>query len=251
MLAPVRASRRVVSRPVSGPRIVKMRLRASAKPSGVRKRPFSTRSFKRGSIVRVHVRCSPQGRRQDEIRKGSQGGAEIQEKTKPASLIYAENERSNPNRKSNATKRQRSHAIPESDVTRAPALASWPTLKAHHRLCQRHRERREPPGQNKCLVGTFGTVVDRRNDNDSLAAAALGPRRHAGAGHDVHAGLGVACGRAAHALLDLARHRQEGLLDVARVLGRGLEEGDAQAVGEFLASGLARLSLYRLGPKRR
>lgn len=39
---------------------------------------------------------------------------------------------------------------------------------------------------------------------------------------------------AAHALLDLAGHRQEGLLDVASVLGRCLEEGDAEAVGEFL-----------------
>jgi len=49
----------------------------------------------------------------------------------------------------------------------------------------------------------------------------------------LHGGL-VVDGRVAHALLDLAGHGQEGLLDVAGVLGRGLEEGDAEAVCEFL-----------------
>ena len=44
----------------------------------------------------------------------------------------------------------------------------------------------------------------------------------------------VSSDAAAHALLDLAGHGQEGLLDVAGVLGRRLEEGDAEAVGEFL-----------------
>ena len=34
--------------------------------------------------------------------------------------------------------------------------------------------------------------------------------------------------------LDLSRHRQERLLHVRRVLCRGLEEGDTEAVGEFL-----------------
>ena len=55
------------------------------------------------------------------------------------------------------------------------------------------------------------------------------------AGGDVDVGLRVVGGNAAaHALLDLAGHGQEGLLDVAGVLGRRLEEGDAEAVGEFL-----------------
>jgi hypothetical protein len=51
----------------------------------------------------------------------------------------------------------------------------------------------------------------------------------------LHVRLGVVRCCAAHALLDLAGHGQEGLLDVAGVLGRRLEEGDAQAVGEFLS----------------
>ena len=51
---------------------------------------------------------------------------------------------------------------------------------------------------------------------------------------DLHVRLGVVRCCAAHALLDLAGHGEESLLDVAGVLGRGLEEGDAQAVGEFL-----------------
>lgn len=53
-------------------------------------------------------------------------------------------------------------------------------------------------------------------------------------GSDLHGGFRVVRGRAAHALLDLAGHGQEGLLDVAGVLRRGLEEGDAQAVSELL-----------------
>jgi hypothetical protein len=46
----------------------------------------------------------------------------------------------------------------------------------------------------------------------------------------------VLLGRAAHALLDLARHGQKRLLDVGRVLGRRLEERDAQAICKLLIS---------------
>ena len=46
--------------------------------------------------------------------------------------------------------------------------------------------------------------------------------------------LGVGRSLTSHALLDLTRHGQESLLDVARVLGRGLEERDAEAIGELL-----------------
>jgi hypothetical protein len=51
---------------------------------------------------------------------------------------------------------------------------------------------------------------------------------------DLNAGFRVVGSRGTHALLDLSGHGQEGLLDIAGVLGRGLEEWDAQAVGEFL-----------------
>jgi hypothetical protein len=60
---------------------------------------------------------------------------------------------------------------------------------------------------------------------------------------DLHAGLRVVRRRGAHTLLDLASHGQESLLDVAGVLGRGLEEGDAQAVGEFLVTESVKCSL--------
>jgi hypothetical protein len=53
-------------------------------------------------------------------------------------------------------------------------------------------------------------------------AAAVAGIRHALARPDGHARLGVARRRRAHPLLDLTRHGQEGLLDVARVLGRRL-----------------------------
>lgn len=41
-------------------------------------------------------------------------------------------------------------------------------------------------------------------------------------------------GRCAHAFLDLAGHGQESLLDIAGVLGGGLEEGNTQGVSKLL-----------------
>lgn len=44
----------------------------------------------------------------------------------------------------------------------------------------------------------------------------------------------VVNGCRAHALLDLSSHGQEGLLNVRSILGRSLQERNAEAVGEFL-----------------
>lgn len=68
---------------------------------------------------------------------------------------------------------------------------------------------------------------------DALAAASAGTALYALALPDGHCGLGVGRG-CAHALLDLAGHGQEGLLDVGCALGRSLEEGNAEAVCKFL-----------------
>lgn len=78
----------------------------------------------------------------------------------------------------------------------------------------------------------------KKNRASLLAAAAAGRRRDAVAGTNLDAGLGVRGGLGTHALLNLAGHGQESLLDVGGVLGRGLEEGDAQAVGELLSDGV-------------
>lgn len=68
----------------------------------------------------------------------------------------------------------------------------------------------------------------------SKSTAAPGTARlHVRALPDLHGWLVVDCG-VAHPLLDLTRHGQEGLLDVARVLGRRLEERDSETVGELL-----------------
>lgn len=67
-----------------------------------------------------------------------------------------------------------------------------------------------------------------------LTAAVVGRRADTLALADLYAGLGVVGCGGTHALLDLAGHGQESLLDVAGVLCRGLEEGNTQAVGEFL-----------------
>lgn len=58
----------------------------------------------------------------------------------------------------------------------------------------------------------------------------------------------VVDGGVSHALLDLAGHGQEGLLDVGCVFGRCLEEGNAEAVSEFL---MERISIERLGGRGR
>jgi hypothetical protein len=66
-----------------------------------------------------------------------------------------------------------------------------------------------------------------------LTAATGAAGLHALALADLHGGL-VVDGGVAHALLDLAGHGEESLLDVAGVLGGGLEEGDSEAVCELL-----------------
>lgn len=70
-----------------------------------------------------------------------------------------------------------------------------------------------------------------------LTAAAVGRVTDTLALANVHAGFRVVGSRGAHALLDLASHGQESLLNVAGVLGGSLEEWDAQAVSEFLERG--------------
>lgn len=81
----------------------------------------------------------------------------------------------------------------------------------------------------------------------SLAAAVAGAGGDAVALADLYAGLGVVGGGSTHALLDLPSHGQESLLDIAGVLGRGLEEGDAQAVGELLWNAVSKVGLIAIG----
>lgn len=75
---------------------------------------------------------------------------------------------------------------------------------------------------------------DKHEKTDAgLTAAAARSRLNALAATDLYRGLVVGSG-CAHPLLDLASHGQEGLLDVAGVLGGRLQEWDAEAVSEFL-----------------
>lgn len=71
-------------------------------------------------------------------------------------------------------------------------------------------------------------------ENSSLAAAAVWRVGDIVTGANLHTGLGVRRRLRALALLDLSGHGQESLLNVGGVLGRGLEEGDSQAVGKLL-----------------
>ena len=91
----------------------------------------------------------------------------------------------------------------------------------------------QPRRRSSKLVPNQPNTQTHSNKNDCLAAAVVGGGADALAA-DLYAGLGVVGRGGAHALLDLASHGQEGLFDVAGVLSRRLEEGDAQAVGEFL-----------------
>ena len=89
-----------------------------------------------------------------------------------------------------------------------------------------------------CLPSHFRalppSILRHPTSGTRLAAAVVGRRADALALADLHARLGVVGSRRAHPLLDLAGHGEESLLNVARVLGRGLQEGNAQAVGKFL-----------------
>lgn len=82
----------------------------------------------------------------------------------------------------------------------------------------------------RCVWLDFGRWIERE---ENLAAATGAAGLHTLALADLHGGLVVDSG-VAHALLDLASHGEESLLDVAGVLGGCLEEGDAEAVCELL-----------------
>lgn len=97
----------------------------------------------------------------------------------------------------------------------------------------------------------------RRNCNEldmpgraPLAATAAGPALHTLALSNRHCGL-VVNGCGAHALLDLAGHGQESLLNVGSALRRCLEEGNAKAIREFLCSPSALLSRVLPGKLQR
>ena len=66
-----------------------------------------------------------------------------------------------------------------------------------------------------------------------LTASACGAGLNALAAADLHGWLVVGGGRA-HALLDLAGHGEESLLDVRGVLSGGLEEWNAEVIGQVL-----------------
>ena len=76
-------------------------------------------------------------------------------------------------------------------------------------------------------------VMDGGRGMRHLAASAGAALVDALALADVDCGL-VVDGCVAHALLDLASHGQECLLDIGGVLGRGFEEGNADRVGKLL-----------------
>jgi hypothetical protein len=86
--------------------------------------------------------------------------------------------------------------------------------------------------QTRWVLLVFSTWMEEKNRFD-LTAAAGAAGLYALALADLHGGL-VVDGGVTHALLDLAGHGEESLLDVAGVLGGGLEEGDAEAVCELL-----------------
>lgn len=108
--------------------------------------------------------------------------------------------------------------------------------------CSTSRDGREQPfSQNLALVrylykldetGVGGIIC--------LAAAVAGSGRYAVAWADLDVWLSVVRGGGSHALLDLPGHGQESLLDVAGVLGRGLEEWDAETVSKLLFIGLVK-----------
>lgn len=70
--------------------------------------------------------------------------------------------------------------------------------------------------------------------SSSLAAAAARRVGDVVTGTDLYTGLGVGRSLRALAFLNLSGHSQEGLLNVGRVLSRGLEKRNSEAVSELL-----------------
>ena len=79
-------------------------------------------------------------------------------------------------------------------------------------------------------------ITRQQEKSTRLAAAASRSRLHALSATNLYRRL-VVCGCRAHPLFDLAGHGQEGLLNIAGVLGRGFKEWDAKAVSKFLGNG--------------
>ena len=115
-------------------------------------------------------------------------------------------------------------------------------MKSHDKVCPHYPQ---PCATNllslsfrqilvKPCLGALGRLLSAFIKHIRLAAAVVRVVADALALADLYAGLGVVGGCGAHALLDLAGHGEESLLDVAGVLGRGLEEGDSEGVGKFL-----------------
>ncbi len=66
-----------------------------------------------------------------------------------------------------------------------------------------------------------------------LTTATTGSRLDTLSLTNLHSRL-VVYGRGAHALLDLSGHRQEGLFDIRRILGRCFQKWDSEAISKFL-----------------
>jgi hypothetical protein len=96
-----------------------------------------------------------------------------------------------------------------------------------------HKDGRPKHPRRMSLVRRHWYVSPTHNSSSSLAATTTGSVLHTLALADGDCGLGVGgCG--AHALLDLAGHGKESLLDVGSALCGRLEEWDAEAVCELL-----------------
>lgn len=76
-------------------------------------------------------------------------------------------------------------------------------------------------------------LVYRKNRQEDLTAATRGAGLDSLSARDLDGWLVIGGGRA-HALLDLAGHGQESLLDVGGVLGGGLKEWDTEVISEVL-----------------
>ena len=80
----------------------------------------------------------------------------------------------------------------------------------------------------------IGRIFAVKIVSQCLAASTGGSRLHTLTLADLN-GRFVVDRRSAHSFLDLTSHRQESLLDIGSILGRGLEERNSQAVGKFLS----------------
>ena len=91
-------------------------------------------------------------------------------------------------------------------------------------------------GKGESLHGKMVSIPKQKQRELAASSCRLGRQLLSRSDLDVLVLSRRVHGRCSHTILDLLSHRHEGLFDIGGALGRSLQEGDRQLVGEFLST---------------